>query len=226
MERYYERQLDIDPDSDLQTPTPESRWDTIVCNRNLQGEESPTEKAKNELKKYYNTFEHSIYLPKMEPKNVLGALDNNGHPKAPVYGLVPVAVVSGGRGKDLPSKRNHADYVEGNGNYDIVKYLVDHKKEFPALHSVGVGELCPHLSTEVDCESLFSLAGFKSHPRRTQTDICNYERLVVTKHRSQSIHILESKVKALFWSVGRVKVGKRRTNVTTMSFLRSRRKST
>jgi len=196
MERYYEHQLDIDPDSDLQTPTPESRWDTIVCNRDLQGEESPTEKAKNELKKYYNTFEHSIYLPKMEPKKVLGAIDNNGHPKAPVYGLVPV--VSGGRGKDLPSKRNHADYVESNGNYDIVKYLVDHKKEFPALHSVGVGELCPHLSTEVDCESLFSLAGFKSHPRRTQTDIRNYECLVVTKHRSQSIHIPELKVQPFF----------------------------
>ena len=32
---------------------------------------------------------------------------------------------SGGRGKVLPSKHNHADYVEGNGNYDIVKYLVD-----------------------------------------------------------------------------------------------------
>ena len=112
MERYYERQLDIDLDSDLQTPTPESRWDTIVCNRDLQGEESPTEKAKKELKKY-NTFEHSIYQPKIEPKKVLGAIDNNEHPKAPVYGLVPVVSGSGGRGKDLPSKRNHADYVEG-----------------------------------------------------------------------------------------------------------------
>ena len=115
MERYYERQLDINLDSDLQTPTPESRWDTIVCNRDLQGEESPTEKAKKELKKY-NTFKHSIsiYLPKMEPKKVLGAIDNNGHPKAPVYGLGPV--VSGGRGKNLLSKRNHVDYVKGNGN--------------------------------------------------------------------------------------------------------------
>ena len=61
----------------------------------------------------------------MEPKKVLGAIDVNGYPKAP-YELGPV--VSGGRRKVLPSKHNHADYVEGNGNYDIVKYLVDHKK--------------------------------------------------------------------------------------------------
>ena len=94
------------------------------------------------------------------------------------------------------------------------------------LPLVGVGELCPHLSTEVDCKTLFSLAGFKSHPQCTQTNIRNYERLVVTKHCSQSIHIPESNMQALFWSVGRVKVRKRQTNATTMSFLRSRRKST
>ena len=88
-------------DSNLQTPTPKSQWDTIVYNLNLQDEESPTEKAKKDLKKY-NTFKHSIYRPKMEPKKAVGAIDNNGHPKVPVYGLGPV--VSGGRGKDLPSK--------------------------------------------------------------------------------------------------------------------------
>ena len=50
--------------------------------------QSPTEKAKKELNKY-NAFKHSIYLPKMKPKKVLGAIDVNGYPKAP-YELGPV----------------------------------------------------------------------------------------------------------------------------------------
>ena len=102
------------------------------------------------------------------------------------------------RGKNLPSKRNLADYVGHDGDFDIVKYLSDHIEYFPGLFSVCVGELCPHLSTEVDCESLFSQAGYKSHPRRTRTDIRNYERLVVTKHRMQNIYIPPSKVQELF----------------------------
>jgi len=79
-----------------------------------------------------------------------------------------------------------------------VKYLVDHKKDFPALNSVGIGVCCPHLSTEVDCESLFSQAGFASQPRRTQTGIQNYERLVVTKHRMGRIYTPPIKVQNLF----------------------------
>mmetsp|Transcript_8948 Transcript_8948/g.16583 ORF Transcript_8948/g.16583 Transcript_8948/m.16583 type:complete len:100 (+) Transcript_8948:2-301(+) len=99
----------------------------------------------------------------MEPKKVLGDIDGDGHPKEPVYELG--LVLAGGSGKDLPSKKNLADYISGNGRFDIVKYLVDHKKDFPALNSVGIGECCPHLSTEVDCESLFSQDGFSSQSR-------------------------------------------------------------
>jgi len=172
MERYYERQLEIDSDPDGEVPAPTSKWDTIIYNSNLQDDDSPTTKADKEFKKF-SRFKQGMYQPKMEPKKILGAINKEGQPKEPVYELGPV--MAGGRRKDLPSKCNHADYISGNGHYDIVKYLVDHKKEFPALYSVGLGECCPHLSTEVDCESLFSQAGYKSQPRRTQTDICNYE---------------------------------------------------
>jgi len=195
MERFYERQLEIVSDSDGEAPAPASKYDTIIYNSNHQDDDSPSEKAEKEFKKYCQ-YKQSVYQPKMEPKKKLGAIDEDGQPKEPVYELGPV--LAGGRGKDLPSKRNHADYISGNGHYDIVRYLVDHKKYFPALYSVGLGECCPHLSTEVDCESLFSQAGFKSQPRRTQTDICNYEHLVVTKHWMGRINIPPIKVQNLF----------------------------
>ena len=41
---------------------------------------------------------------------------------------------------------------------------------FPAIYHVGVGQLCPHISTEVDCESLFSQAGFLADERRASTN--------------------------------------------------------
>ena len=195
MERYYERQLKINSDSDGEAPAPASKYDTIIHNSSYQNDDSPSEKAEKEFKKYC-LYKHSLYQPKMEPKKVLSAIDENGQPKEPVYELGPV--LADGRGKDLPSKRNHADYISGNGHYDIVRYLVDHEKHFPAIYLVGIGECCPHLSTEVDCESLFSQAGFKSEPRRTQTGIRNYERLVVTKHRMGRIYIPPIKVLNLF----------------------------
>ncbi len=66
------------------------------------------------------------------------------------------------------------------------------------LKSVGVGKLFPNLTTEVDCESLFSKTGYKSHPRHTLNSIKNYEWLVVTKHHMICIYIPEIKVQNLF----------------------------
>ena len=56
------------------------------------------------------------------------------------------------------------------------------------LNSVFIGETAQHLSTGVNCESLFSMAGYKSRPSRSQTDIRNYERLVVAKHCMSRIY--------------------------------------
>ena len=93
---------------------------------------------------------------------------------------------------------NHAEYIDGAGKYNIAKYLQDHKVQFPAIYNVGIGQLCPHVSTEVDCESLFSQAGFLADQRRASTNFRFYEWLVMTKHRLQRVHCPRQLVKDLF----------------------------
>ena len=109
LERFHERQLDVETDSDHEFAETTSKWDTIVFNNSgRQDDDNPTEKAEKEWKRY-TRFKQGVYQPKMKPMKVLGAIDGNGNPKEPIYGLGPVA--SGGRGKNLPSKKNLADYV-------------------------------------------------------------------------------------------------------------------
>ena len=121
----------------------------------------------------------------MKPLTILGWIDENGDPKEPVYEIGPVVM----KGKNLDrAGRNHADYIDKNGDYDIVRYLTEFAERYPALSHVGIGQLAPHVTTEVDCESLFSQSGFLSHPRRANTDIRTYECLVTGKHRLQRIY--------------------------------------
>lgn len=91
-------------------------------------------------------------------------------------------------GLDLKKGKNHAEYIDDNGWYDIVKYLTDFKNDYPTLYAVGVGQLAPHVTSEVDCESLFSQVGFLSDPRRAKAAIRMYERLVIGKHRLHRIY--------------------------------------
>ena len=150
----------------------------------LDEEETPLGKAKKELAKY-RRYMDAKYLPEMEPERVLGAFDDNdGDPVEPIYAFGRVL----NKRKDLPSGKNLGDYVDGSGHFDFVKYLSDHKKRFPACFHVGVGQISPHISTEVDCESLFSQAGFLADSRRSRSDIRFYERLVVMAHRLKRIY--------------------------------------
>ena len=50
----------------------------------------------------------------------------------------------------------------------------------------------------MDCESLFSEAGFLANPRRSQTNVRLYERLVVTKHPLGRIYCHLPAVKELY----------------------------
>ena len=84
---------------------------------------------------------------------------------------------------NLPSGRNHADYMDLKGHYQLESYLEDHNDTFPGIYQVGVGEICPNISHEVDCESLFSIAGAAADARRSLQNIRLYERLVILKHR-------------------------------------------
>ena len=57
-----------------------------------------------------------------------------------------------------PTNHN-ADYINKRGYYDLVKFFQDHSTIFKGLSKVFIGTLAPHITTEVDCESLFSQAG-------------------------------------------------------------------
>lgn len=116
MERYYERQIVVDLDSGVEE-SGGNEWDILLPDT---GEDSPGKKAAMELDKYFR-WTHGVYQPKMEPVKVLGAIDVNGQPQKPVYAFGPV--LAGGRGKNLPSKKNHADYISGMGYYDAVNFL-------------------------------------------------------------------------------------------------------
>ena len=101
-----------------------------------------------------------------------------GHAVDSVLTLGPVVK----KGFDLPSGRNHADYDE-KGYYDIVQYNLDHKVKFPGCCTIIVGQLSPHRTTEVDCEYLFSQAGYQSSQNRNRQVAELFERLVMGKHR-------------------------------------------
>jgi hypothetical protein len=68
------------------------------------------------------------------------------------------------RGEKLPTGQNHADYIDKNGSYDIVTFLKDHVSMFHTINKVATGQLCPHITAEVDCESLFSQSDYTSNP--------------------------------------------------------------
>ena len=180
--RFYERTAS--PESDSESSTEKTnKYDSMTGPRD--GKKTPLQRAENEYKKYvqWNKFKH---LPEMERFRVLGAHDTNtGDPIEPILHVGRVIK----KGKDLKSGKNHASYVDKFGHYSLEKYLSDHAKTFPGIHNVGVGEICPHVSTEVDCESLFSQAGFYADPRRSRSGIRMYERLVMMAHRLNRIYI-------------------------------------
>ena len=99
---------------------------------------------------------------------------------------------------DLPSGRNHADYVDDSGYYAIVPYLMDHAVMFPSLSNVVVGQICPHILAESDCENLFNQLGFIAETRRNPAGRRDYEQLVMLKHRLGCIYCHPPDVKALY----------------------------
>ena len=43
------------------------------------------------------------------------------------------SVVEDGRGKELPSKKNIADYIDGKGRMKLVPFFLDHSSRFTSL---------------------------------------------------------------------------------------------
>lgn len=101
------------------------------------------------------------------------------------------------RGKGLPSGKNLADYIDKKGYFNLVKYAQDHSQKarkgsaappFVGTANVILGQLSPHITTEVDCESLFSQAGHAAQPNRNMTTAETFERQVIAKHRLARIY--------------------------------------
>ena len=186
---FYERTSEACVDS---TPLLASnRWDEHNISRDC---ESPEQLANKELEKYVS-WNHSQYLPTMEATKLLGAIDADGNPREPVYAFG--AVIE--RGSELPCEDfNHADYVDSTGYYNIVQYLINVRNHFPAIYSVGVGQLAAHSPTEVNCEGCFSLSGYLNHPSRSSTGIRLYEWIVIGHHRMKYIHVSRAAVHKLY----------------------------
>jgi hypothetical protein len=68
--------------------------------------------------------------------------------------------------------------------YDVVQYFHDHGEAYPSLSKIFIGTLAPHITTEVDCESLFSQAGHAAHQNYIRTVAETFERQVI-----QTLHI-------------------------------------
>ena len=135
----------------------------------------------------------AVYLPrKMKPVRVLGAYTEDGDPKPnPVYEIGPVVemgcdfkVTKGNK----EVKCNHATFIDNTGHYDLISYLEILRDECPGIYEVGRGPIGSHVSSEVDCESLFSQADVVADSRRARLDIRFYERLVMAKHRLSRVY--------------------------------------
>ena len=99
MERYYECQIVVDSDIEVEE-SGGNEWD-ILFHGNVK--ESPGTKAVNELDKY-SRWSHGVYQPKMESVKVLGAINKDGQPHKLVYAFGPV--LAKGSGENIPSKKN------------------------------------------------------------------------------------------------------------------------
>ena len=192
MTQFYERSVSGENEGDDEEAGESNQWSKFLQKKSGQ---SPRQMAVAE----FNAFEEMCdakFLPKMEPFRVLGAIDEEGQPKKPVYAFGKVKK----RGSKIENSggRNHADYVDETGMYDIVRFFDDFKEDLKSMYNVVTGQLCPHINAEVDCESLFSQAGILAHPMRARTGIRMYERLVVGKHRLHRIYCHIPRVQALY----------------------------
>ena len=73
-----------------------------------------------------------------------------------------------------------------------------HNFYFPGLQNVFIGQFRPYILTEVDCESLFSQSVYLSHPRRANTKIRTFARLVIGTHCLGRIYCDLKKVEPLY----------------------------
>jgi hypothetical protein len=82
------------------------------------------------------------------------------------------------KGKDLPSGKNLADYIDSNGRFNCLKFILDHAKEFPTI-SIRIQCEESRKTAEVGCERFFNLSGYVSAEKRTKLGVRTYERIAM-----------------------------------------------
>ena len=91
------------------------------------------------------------------------------------------------RGKDLPSGKNFADYIDCRGRIDLVHFFGDHIRYVPTMWMVVQCEAARRV-VEVGCERFFSLSGYVSAPRRMRLGVRTYERLAMMASILQKVY--------------------------------------
>ena len=76
-----------------------------------------------------------------------------------------------------------------------MQFFDKHKKLFPKLYKVAVGQLAHHTTTEVDGKSTFSQAGYLSDTTHYRTKTKTFEQVIIAKHRMHQIYLIPDKVK-------------------------------
>ena len=79
--------------------------------------------------------------------------------------------------------KNHTNSVNSKGQYDIIEFLTDHREDFKYIYNVSVGKFESRVTTQIDCESLFSQAVHLAHPNCNRTTVKIFEMLVMSKHQ-------------------------------------------
>jgi hypothetical protein len=92
------------------------------------------------------------------------------------------------RGKDLPSRKNVADYLDARERMDLLRFFSNHQKMFPNLFIIMQREASRRV-TEVSCERVFGLSGYVSSPRRSMLGVRNYERLALLASNLPNIYV-------------------------------------
>ena len=118
----------------------------------------------------------------MKSKTIHGS--ENGRSKGKKMRIGPVLK----KGKNLPSSKNIASYIDKLGRMDAVSYASDHKAEFDIIWIVVQCEASRRV-VEVGCERFFNLSGYVSSPKRTQLGVRNYERLAMLASIVQSVYV-------------------------------------
>lgn len=140
--------------------------------------------AKEQFQRYM-TWHQKKFLPEMDKvksQTIYGG--GKGNNKGKKMRIGPVLK----KGKDLPSGKNIADYIDKLGRMDVVTFAENHKDEFGIIWLVVQCE-ASRCVVEVGCERFLNLSGYVSSAKRTRLGVRNYERLAMLASTVQNVYV-------------------------------------